>query len=160
MSHPKETRKCLTVLPDEVWKDLYHLVSKYYFFIRGNIHLIGVTSALKNKEQRFLEMTEVLIHSNSADRLAGRCLRYIRQHSKALYVFNTDHIPLRTLRLKDCQIFRMQIDDLCTYFREKGISVLMEETVKFYAEYVEYFNTKGINIDGDIHLEYTAKDKS
>lgn len=54
----------------------------------------------------------------------------------------------------------MQIDDLCTYFRERGISVLMEETVKFYAEYVEYFNAKGINIDGNIHLEYAAKNKN
>lgn len=156
MSHQK---KSPTALPDEVWLDLHRLVSKYYLFIRNNIGLIGILVDSKNKEEKFLDVTEIMVRGNSANRLAGRSLRYVKQHSKALWFFSLGQ-QTRSLSLKDCQNFRMQIDDLCTYFRERGISVLMEETVKFYAEYVEYFNAKGINIDGNIHLEYAAKNKN
>lgn len=159
MSHPNFVRKCLTTLSDEVWLDLHRLVSKYYLFIRNNIDLIGISVDSKNNEEKFSKVTEIMVRGSSANRLAGRSLRYVRQHSKALLFFKLGQ-GTRPLRLKDCQNFRMQVDDLCTYFRERGISVLMEETVKFYAEYVEYFNAKGINIDGNIHLEYAAKNKN
>lgn len=135
--------KYLTTLDDNTKAYITGVVISYFHDLITNIDPLVPDLNLDHIQTSHIKCTLVVDYltvRTSSERLAGRCLKFLRQHY--------DHLihGTKQLMLRDVQLFNVQLEDLIVCFREKGLSVLEQIAMDFHQHYTGYFIERGINI--------------